>query len=140
MTKDIAINFYSDEEGVKAFSFGGPTPQPVEGLTKLLNHWLKALFTAVGSDPIDKEAGSNFSQLIGSNIGLVDELFEVVTISLDQASETVLRNQRQQDLPESEQFGGVTLQELSEDGADGLLVEVILENVLGQALLIQASV
>ena len=140
MSTDIAINFYTDEEGKRAFSFGTPTPQPVTGLTKLLTHWLKALFTALGSDPTDKEAGSNFSQLIGSNVGLVDELFEVVTISLDQASETVLRNQRNQDLTDAERFGGVTLHALEEDGADGVSVSVILENALGQALLIRASV
>lgn len=140
MTTDIWINFYSDEAGKKAFSFGGPTPMPVTGLTKLLTHWLKALFTSLGSDPTDKEAGSNFPQLIGSNVGLVDELFEAVTISLDQASENVRRNQRSQDLPEDEQLGGVTLQSLEEDGADGILVAVILENALGQALLIRTSV
>ncbi len=139
MTTDIQINFFTDEEGQKAFSFGTATPEGVTGLYKLLNQWLKALFTDLGSDPTAKEDGSNFAQLIGANVGLVDELFEVITISLDQATSTIERNQRSQDLPPEEIFGGVTLQSIEEDGPDGIVVSVVLENAAGQSLLVRTS-
>ena len=139
-TTDVYINFYTDEEGQGIFSFGNDTPQPTTGLTKLLVHWLKAFFTDRGSDLFDPDYGTFFPRLLGSTFGDISDVFEIVSISINQATDAVQANQNETEgLSDAELLKTARLESLEAVGADGVALSVILQNAEDATLLVRVN-
>lgn len=134
---DIWVNMYSDDAyGATIFSFGEKTPISVEGMTRVVMQWIKALGTELGSDLFDPDYGSIFSSLLGSNVENSDTTRETVSIGLQQATESVVRNQQEAVLPDDERLLGHQLVSFTEVDVDSIEIIVSLQNVLNKSMLV----
>lgn len=118
-------------EGKRCFEFGFAAALKVDGFQSLINRWAKTLMTPRGSNPLDKEQGTNFSNMIGGNIARVTTgVRDLVASSIEDANEQV----RQQDIegyrPASEKLLCSELVSFLEVPA-GFEVWVKLTNVAG---------
>lgn len=78
-------------KGLKVFTFGFTAALKVRGPQALVNRWAKTYMTPKGSDPREPEAGTEFANMIGSNLSLRSpEVQDVVIISLEDANDQVL--------------------------------------------------
>lgn len=126
-------------EGLKVFTFGFTAALKVQGLQSLVNRWTKTFMTPKGSDPHDPENGTDFANLVGSNISKNSpELRDITTISIDEANDQV----REQDLagvyPSDESLLTASLQGFVElEGSTGLEVWVRITNLDEESLTIR---
>jgi hypothetical protein len=80
----------SDVKGFKVFTFGFRAALKVRGPQALVNRWVKTFMTPKGSDPLDNTAGTNFAEMIGSNVTkITEELKDVSILSIMDANEQV---------------------------------------------------
>ncbi len=117
--------------GVRCYEFGYAAALKVDGFQSLISRWAKTLLTPRGSNPIDQEEGTNFTNLIGANLSTVTTgVRDLVALEIEDANEQV----RAQDIagfrPDAERLQGGELQRFIE-GADGFDVWVKLTNVAG---------
>ena len=75
-------------------SFGYQSTLGIKGFQYLINTWLRILLTPKGSDPRDLGAGTYFTNLVGSGVGLADAR-DVTTLAIDQCNEQVLAFQQE---------------------------------------------
>jgi len=84
------------------FTFGFDRSVGIRGPQKLALQWLKCLMTTKGSDPTDREYGTDFPNLIGSNIRIMQDVRDVVLLCIQDCNDQIIRIQRdtQPDLDE----------------------------------------
>lgn len=124
-----------EEENVDGFRYlttGFNRSVGVRGPQKLAIHWLKRFLTTVGSDPTDLEAGTEFPNLIGSNIAGEDDIRDVVLLAIQDCNDQILEIQRESQPDEDEQLLTAVLSrfELKAEG-DGFDAWVTISNVAG---------
>lgn len=117
--------------GKLCFEFGYAAALKVNGFQSLIDRWAKTLMTPRGSNPLDREQGTNFSNMIGGNIARVTTgVRDLVAFAIEDANEQV----RQQDIegyrPADEKLQGGELVTFNEVSA-GFEVWVKLTNVAG---------
>lgn len=128
----------ADKQGVQqgTYTFGFDKTIGVKGFQKLINRWAKAFLTLEGSDLSNRDYGTSFPALIGSNISDRGEIQEVVRASVAKANATLFAFQSQNP-PENdrEALSDAELVSLIFD-ADGLGFEasVLITNQAGEAL------
>lgn len=117
-------------------AFGGDQQTFVTGFQKTIQMWLKALLTEEGSDVYDREYGTPFVRLIGSNVTSRSDVQLVVEQSIRKATEDVQRYQEAYP-PDSddEVLEDATIQSIvfSDDGTR-VDISVFLENRSGRVL------
>ena len=73
----------------KFMTFGFNPTIGVKGFQMLVNMWLKCFLTPRGSDPTDLNYGTEFSDLIGSNVALEDAR-DVVLLAVNDCNEQLV--------------------------------------------------
>jgi len=136
-TYDINIQIVPavDFTGTKFYSFGQAASLGVRGIQKLVNIFAKYLLTPVGTDPTDLTYGTQFTNLIGSNVVLSDAQ-EVLNLSVQQAVVAIQGYQTNQaGLADDERLASavVTSYILIPEGP-GFAAAVLITNVSGQQL------
>ena len=133
MTYDIHFQPVPEAEVTNklCFEFGYAAALKVNGFQSLINRWAKTLMTPRGSNPIAKEQGTNFSNMIGGNIARVTTgVRDLVALAIEDANEQV----RQQDIEgyrsDTEKLQSAELVQFMEV-ALGFEVWVKLTNVAG---------
>lgn len=138
---DIHIQPVSEVEVVstKCYEFGYAAALKVEGFQSLISRWAKTLLTPRGSNPINREEGTNFSNLIGSNISRVTTgVRDLVALEIEEANEQVRIQDIEGFRQASERLQSGELREFRESSA-GFEVWVFLTNVSGEEVLFQVG-
>lgn len=108
----------------------------ISGFQKTINKWIKALLTERGTDVLDREYGTDFVRLIGSNVTSQSDIQTIIEDSVNKATDDVKRHQRQYP-PENdnEAFSDAVIQSIvfSSDSTR-IDVAVLIENVAGTTL------
>lgn len=122
--------------GNRVFTFGFRATLKVSGPQSLVNRWVKTFMTPKGSNPLDKNEGTAFGSLVGSNVSAYHSGVEdVALLSIEDANSQV----RKQDLdglfPADERLANATLLRVdTETAVDGVYLWVRIVNVAGQVL------
>lgn len=127
----------SDVSGTKVFTFGFKSALKVEGLQALVNRWVKTFMTPRGSDPLDSAAGTDFGNLIGTNIpkSTKGSLIDIVAMAIDDASEQVQKQDTAARYGETESLDRANLLRFaSTSSGDGFEVWVEIKNQAGEVL------
>lgn len=124
----------SDVVGTKVFTFGFRAALKVSGPQALVNRWVKTFMTPKGSDPLDKQYGTTFPNLIGSNISIVnDTVKDVILLAVEDANSQV----RNQDLDgfysDDERLMSATFLDYI-PSTDGFQVWIEIKNLAGDVL------
>lgn len=95
-TFDTYIDLIPEDEQQltrKTFRYGFRRHIAVKGFQKLINKWVKCFLTLKGTDLSDREYGTLFSQLIGSNVTSRRDIVEAVQISVEECNDVIFRLQ-----------------------------------------------
>lgn len=123
--------------GTKVFTFGFKSALKVEGLQSLVNRWVKTLMTPRGSDPLDAAAGTDFGNLIGTNVpkSAKGSIIDIVAMAIDDASEQVQEQDKVARYDETESLDQANLLRfLPTSSGDGFEVWVEIKNQAGEVL------
>jgi hypothetical protein len=121
----------------KIFTFGFKSALKVEGMQALVNRWVRVLMTPRGSDPLDEAFGTDFGNLVGTNIPKTAKgsLLDIVTMAIDDANEQVQEQDKNAMYEESESLDQANLLRFSPtSGGDGFEVWVEIQNKAGEVL------
>jgi len=126
----LGISDFTNDISNVEFSFG-KSSQKVSGAAKLAGIFLKKLLTARGTNPLDLEEGTEFPNLISSNIIDEEEAILVVQSAIDQAVEQITADQADKELPDDERLSSAKLDEFDFVTADRLVVFIDVLTVSG---------
>ena len=129
--KPVSTTEYNSGMG---FEFGYKAVLKVCGPPALVNRWVKTFMTLKGSDPLDQEYGTGFSNLIGSNISKASmDLADVVSVAIGEANTQVYDQDLKGFFPTNERLQAATLTGFQQV-ADGISVWVTITNMANEAL------
>jgi hypothetical protein len=123
-----------DINGYHFFTSGYKRSIAICGLWKLTLQWLKLLMTPKGSDPLRPDSGTDFSNLIGSNITSATDVRDVVMLAITDCTEQMQNIQHITQPPTDETLAAVSLDEFALDGSDGFKATVTIHNASDQEL------
>ena len=137
-TYDIHFQIVPEAEQVasngRLFTFGFTSAVGVKGPQKLINRWMKCLFTLKGTDLLDKAYGTGFHEIIGSNISRQQDFIDAMTLFIDDCNSQIIAFDLAQFPPDNERLGSAILTSVVPRGADGYDVYVAIKNVAGELL------
>jgi hypothetical protein len=140
-TYDIHFQLVPQAEQVYAngrvYTFGYESAVGVKGPQKLINRWLKCLFTLKGSDLLNRAYGTGFPEIIGSNISRRQDFIDAMSLFIDDCNEQIRAFDLAQFPPDDERLASAVLTSVVPRGADGYDVYVTLKNVAGALLTVQ---
>lgn len=110
------------------FTFGFNRSVGIRGPQKLALQWLKCLMTTKGSDPTNLEYGTDFPNLIGSNIQSMQDVRDVVLLCIQDCNDQIMRIQRDTRPDLDEILLSATLTKFDLTGADGFDAYVTVTN------------
>jgi hypothetical protein len=130
---DIHFQLISDSAQVsgKLFSFGFKSAVGVRGPQKLINRWIKTLITPKGSDPFDRNVGTGFYGLLGSNITSRQDVIDAVSLFIEDCNNQIRASDRRNQSSDSERLQTATLASLIENDEDGFEIYVNIRNAAG---------
>jgi hypothetical protein len=131
MSYDIHFQSTAGAVGKKPVSFGYTATVAVRGLPKMVNRWLKCVLTPKGSDPTAKDEGTEFTRLIGSNVGSPQDALDAAALAFEDANDQLRAWDRLNLPPPDEQFGSATVVRVVELQAGGFDIWVQLKNIQG---------
>ena len=138
-TYDLEIVPCTVEEvvGEQYFTFGSARSQAVRGFTKLVCQWVRLFMTPKGSDPMDMNAGTDFTSLINSNVTDLGDIQDVLMTSIMDCNEQIMGQQQSKTLPSDEILLSATLTDIQPWGEDGFQAYILLQNVSGSNQMLQ---
>lgn len=138
-TYDLYIKAKEPEDvhGFKFFTTGFHRSVGVRGPYKLIVQWIKRFMTTKGTDPTDLEAGTDFPNLIGSNIVSMADVRDVVMLSIQDCNKQIEDIQRETQPDEDEQLLTAVLTKFQAWGKDGFEAWVTISNVAGAEVTVQ---
>lgn len=125
-----------DVNSIRFFTFGFNRSIAVRGVQKLILLWLKCLMTPKGSDPTNISAGTDFPNLIGSNISSMADVRDVVLLAIDDCNTQIKAIQRVTLPDEDETLASASLTKFQALGEDGFEAWVDIKNIKGTVLTI----
>jgi hypothetical protein len=141
MAFDVHFQIVPEEEqlysGGKIFTFGFTSAIGVKGPQKLVNRWLKCLFTLKGTDLLDKTYGTGYAELIGSNVSRYQDFVDAVSLFISDCNDQITAFDQAQFPPDDERLDSANLTSVVPRGVDGYDVYVSLKNVAGTVLTLQ---
>lgn len=123
--------------GFKFFTSGFNRSIAVRGLWKLTLQWLKRFMTTKGSDPTRPEDGTEFPNLIGSNIVSMADVRDVVLLAIEDCNTQMETVQRVTQPDKDEILLTAVLTKYTPLGEDGFEAWVTISNVEGTELTIE---
>lgn len=137
-TYDIHFQLIPNADQVSAngrvFTFGFTSAVGVKGPQKLINRWMKCLFTLKGTDLLDDTYGTGFPEIIGSNVNRQQDFVDAMTLFIDDCNAQLIAFDLAQFPPDNERLGSAVLTSVVPRGADGYDVYVTIKNVAGELL------
>lgn len=133
---DIYIQLIPADQytGTKFISFGQKRTLNVRGIQKLINEFIIALLTPVGTDPLDLGRGTDLPNLIGSNVN-VNDAHDVLLLSVDKAAQDILSYQQGKQIPSDERMSAASVTNfISIPEAPGFAAQIYIENIVGEGL------
>lgn len=84
-----------DQQSVQTgtYTYGYVRHVGIKGFQKLINRWAKCFLTAEGTDLSDRNYGTAFINLVGSNITTRTDLAELVQLAVEKTNATIRRYQ-----------------------------------------------
>lgn len=129
----IQLTPLSEFNGTKFYSFGYQRTFKVTGIQKLINSFAKYLLTPVGTDPLDKTYGTDFTNLMGSNVTPTDAQ-DVLVLAVDKTVKA-LQLLQSVDTPDSERIATATITRfIVLPDIQGFAAQVYIENAANQGL------
>lgn len=125
-----------DVHGFKFFTSGFNRSIGVRGLWKLTLQWLKRFMTTKGSDPLRPEEGTEFPNLIGSNIVSMTDVRDVVLLAIEDCNEQMATVQQVTQPAKDELLLTAVLTKFEPLGSDGFDAWITISNVEGTELTI----
>lgn len=121
-------------DGLKFFTFGFERTIAVRGFWKLITRWLKLFMTPLGTDPLRPEEGTNFTNLIGSNVTVLADVRDVVLLAIQSCNEqlSIMQQDAQPDL--DEMLNAAVLTGFETVGVDGFDAYVTISNLAGESI------
>ena len=120
--------------GMKFISFGQTRTVGVCGMQKLVNEFIIALLTPVGSDPLDLARGTDLPNLIGSNVDVADA-HDILQMAVDKATQDILDYQQGRQMPSDERLAAATVTDfIVIPEAPGFAAQIFIENIIDQGL------
>jgi hypothetical protein len=140
-TYDIHFQLVPDNEqlyaGGRVFTFGFTSALGVKGPQKLVNRWIKCLFTPKGSDLLDSQYGTAFPDLIGSNVSAYQDFADGAALCINDCSNQITAFDQLQFPPDNERLDSANLTSIVARDGDGFDVYVTIKNVAGSLLTVQ---
>ena len=121
-------------EGFKFFTFGFDRTVAVRGFWKLITHWLKRFMTPKGTDPLRPEDGTDFMNLIGSNITVFADIRDVVLLAISDCNEQLATVQQETQPALDETLDSAVLTGFETVGDDGFDAYVTISNLAGESI------
>ena len=115
----------------------GTTSVKAAGIVKLVNRFLKLLYTLKGSNYLDKEEGTNFIQLFNLNVQDTSVAQARVQDAIDDATEQIIAVQSAQGVPNSERLRAATMTRFQVDESRTVNIEITLEVLTGGSTTVQ---
>jgi len=134
MAYDINIKIATLDQQVsgKFISFNDLKTVKVDGLQKLMNIFTKYFLTPIGTNPIDKNEGTEVPALLGSNISPFDAR-DIVVLAINKTVTAVRRLQQNQNLSSAERLLNATLTDfIAQPDRPGFTAQILLRNVANQ--------
>lgn len=117
------------------FTYGYKRHIGVAGFQKLINRWVKAFMTTQGTDLSDRTWGTQFPDLIGSNITDRTDIQQIVQSSVSKATDDTRRIQAQYPSDDAtELLQSAQLTSLIFEDNSSVTVYVLLQNQAGKRL------
>lgn len=108
------------------------------GIVKLVNRFIKLLYTIKGSNYLDKEEGTEFVQIFNLNIQDSDVAHSKVQDAIDDATEQIIATQSLQGVPNTERLRRTFISAFDiEDETRELSIEITLEVLTGDTTSVQ---
>jgi len=128
------------QRAFKFFTFGFDRSVGIRGPQKLALQWLKGFMTPKGSDPTDVESGTDFSNLIGSNIQSMQDLRDVVMLCIQDNNEQIYKIQQETHPDLDELLLTAVLSKFNPLGNDGFEAYVTISNAKRQDVTVNLPV
>lgn len=135
MARDIHYQLVnpSDQSIGKYFTFGSNVAIGIDGPQKLANRWIKLLLESPGSSAVSPGRGTEFNELIGSNVDALDDLQALVRQYIDEVNDQLRRlDSRSQVLTNDERLRDGNIIQFNIVPPDGIEVWVELRSVSGR--------
>ncbi|MGD9209329.1 MAG: hypothetical protein PVI90_01065 [Desulfobacteraceae bacterium] len=123
--------------GFKFFTAGFNRTIGVRGFWKLILQWFKRFMTTKGSDPTRPDEGTEFPNLIGSNISSMTDVRDIVLLAIEDCNSQMLIVQQQTQPDKDELLLTAVLTKFEPLGDDGFEAWVTISNVENTELTIQ---
>jgi hypothetical protein len=122
----------------KFFGFGYVASVAIRGPQKLINRWLKCLLTPKGSDPREPAYGTGFTGLIGSNISSNKDVYDALTLFVEDCNNQIRAMDIRSFPPDEERLESATVAGVVPHASgDGFEVYVRLRNAAGLVVALQ---
>lgn len=130
-TYDLHFQAVEEDElvGFRFFTRAFNRTVAVRGVNKLMNLWTKLFLTPKGSDPTNLERGTDFAKLIGSNIVSVQDIRDVVLLSISDCNRQLAEIQRTTLPDDDETLRTAVLLNFETPTTDGIRVWIGITNV-----------
>lgn len=107
------------------------------GIVKLVNRFLKLLYTFKGTNYLDKEEGTKFTQLFNLNVQDSDVAQAKVQDAIDDATEQIIAIQSAQGVPNTERLRLATMSSFEVTEAREVRISITLEVLTGDQTTVQ---
>jgi hypothetical protein len=125
--------FNSDSTRSKPFGFGYQSAVGVSGVTKMVNRWTKCLLTRKGSDPFDRNEGTSFVGLAGSNVCDEADVFDMAALAVEDCNTQMRAWDMKSQPPTAERFLSAAITRIVRVEGDRYDIWVTVRNTTGQA-------
>jgi hypothetical protein len=126
------VYFMSNSDAPKPFSFGYVSSVGVSGIIKMANRWTMCLLTRKGSDPFSKSTGTNFMNMMGSNISETQDVLDMATMSIEDCNTQVRAFDQRSNLSPDERFASAQIERIEQVDPSRYDLWVTLKNSAGQ--------
>jgi hypothetical protein len=121
----------------RKFTFGYVSAVGVKGPQKLINRWLKCLFTVKGTDLLNRSYGTGFGELIGSNTSRRQDLIDALALYINDCNEQIKALDLAQFPPDDERLASATLTSVVQQDLDKYDVYITIKNIAGTVLVVE---
>lgn len=134
---DLYYQALENPLGIKIFTTGFNRSVGVKGPMKLVLQWLKLFMTTKGSDPTRPEEGTDFPNLIGSNVKSKTDLRDVVLLSIQSCNKQISAIQKVTQPDKNETLKTAVLTKFELSGSDGFDAYVAISNLADEEITIK---
>lgn len=136
MAYDVYIKPLPENEQTygKAFTFGYKSAVGIQGAHKVAIRFAKCLLTPLGSDILNANYGTAFSDLVNSNVKDLQEAVGFASLAVQEAADQLKALDAAAGLPPEESLESAVISKASALEPDGIEIYVLITNVAGQSV------